>query len=331
LEEEIMQKIIRSFSTGNSGSVAVVAALGLTAFMGLVALALDVGQMLHMKNELQRSADAGALAGARALWPATLPIISGQPTTPDFTTAQVSARQASTSSNNKVNGDPLSNSQVTVQTGRWDYASKTFTAGTAPNVNAVRVTTQAPASLSFASVLGFGSVNISASATALMDFANGVGKGTLPIVISQFFFNPGQSLFINFTPDQLDNGAWFADSSSSANAKTFRDYIDNATCPPLHLGDVINLQNGQDTSVLSDLQTKLAQQGGAWDVVLPLVDATQFVGSAPISGFLAFRIIAVENSGSAKGLTGTILGMLSSPHATPGGNNFGVLAYPRLL
>jgi hypothetical protein len=308
------------------------AALGITALMGVAALALDIGRMLTIKSELQRNADAGALAGARSLWPSALPIATNPPYQPDCATAQNVALSVSTSANNKVDGAILTNGQVSVQTGRWDYASKTFTAGTGLNVNAVRVTTQWPVSLVFAQVLGIGSRNVSASATALADFAGGVGKGTLPIVIGEPFVAPGESIFINFTPDTEDNGAWFAYSSDPANAKTFRDYIDNATCPPLNAGDLINLQNGQDTSVLSDLQNKLAQQGGVWDVVLPVVNVTKFVGSAPITGFVAFRITQVVDTGGSKGITGTFLGMILSSTATPGGGSpLGVLSPPKLL
>lgn len=317
----------RNLWCGSSGSVAVMAALGLVMFLGFATLALDVGHMLSMKNELQRAADAGALAGARALWPTTLPVVSTRPSQ-NFTAAQSTALSVSTSANNKVDAATLPSDQVTVQTGRWDYAAQTFTVTAGANVNAVQVITRATASMFFAAVLGKGPINLSATAVAVADFASGVGKGTLPIAISQTFVAPGQSVFVNFTPDQVDNGAWFADPPNSANAKTFRDYIDDATCPPLNEGDMINLQNGQDTSVLNDLQNKLAQQGGSWDMVLPVVNTTTFTGTEPITGFVAFRITQVSTS-QPKGVTGTFLGLYMSSTARPGGTNFGVLTTPK--
>jgi len=36
-------------------------------FLGFAALALDVGRMVSVRGELQKAADAGSLAGARAL------------------------------------------------------------------------------------------------------------------------------------------------------------------------------------------------------------------------------------------------------------------------
>jgi uncharacterized membrane protein len=50
----------------NRGQVLVLVALALFVILGMAALAVDVGFMFCTRNELQRSADAGALAGASA-------------------------------------------------------------------------------------------------------------------------------------------------------------------------------------------------------------------------------------------------------------------------
>jgi Putative Flp pilus-assembly TadE/G-like len=50
----------------NGGQVLVLVALAMFALLGLAALAVDVGFMYSTRHELQRSADAGALAGASA-------------------------------------------------------------------------------------------------------------------------------------------------------------------------------------------------------------------------------------------------------------------------
>src|SRR5512141_3317225 len=48
------------------GQVLVLVALAIFALMGLTALGIDVGYMYSVRHELQRCADAGALAGASA-------------------------------------------------------------------------------------------------------------------------------------------------------------------------------------------------------------------------------------------------------------------------
>jgi len=52
---------------GNRGQVLVLVALALFVLLGFAALGIDVGYMYSVRHELQRSADAGALAGASAL------------------------------------------------------------------------------------------------------------------------------------------------------------------------------------------------------------------------------------------------------------------------
>lgn len=49
------------------GQVLVLVALAIFALLGLAALGIDVGYMYSIRHELQRSADAGALAGASAI------------------------------------------------------------------------------------------------------------------------------------------------------------------------------------------------------------------------------------------------------------------------
>ena len=46
------------------GAVAIVAALSLLAFLGIVSLAIDMGHLYTVRNELQNVADAAALAAA---------------------------------------------------------------------------------------------------------------------------------------------------------------------------------------------------------------------------------------------------------------------------
>jgi hypothetical protein len=162
-----------------------------------------------------------------------------------------------------------------------------------------------------------------------MDFAQGVGKGAMPIAISLTSTAPGQILFIDF--NQTGQGGWFADPPDSASAQTFQKYIDQGACPPLHVGDLITLSNGTDTSVLHDLKAKLQAQAGTWDTVLPVVNTNVFNQTEPIVGFLPFRITDVQDTGNPKGVTGTVLGLLESATASPGGINCGVLAPAKMV
>ncbi len=321
-----MRKRWRAMLSDQSGVVAAVAALGMVVFAGFAALAVDIGHLCAVEGELQRAADAGAFAGARGLWPNTLPIVGANPS-PDCATAQNRAMATAANTNNKVDKAILSGGDVTVQVGSWDYGTKQFTQGCAANTNAVKVTTRKNGVPTFiARIIGVTSVDLNATAIGVMGWVGGIGKGGLPIALNKRYISPGNVVTINFTPDPLDNGGWFADPPDSASAKTFKDYVENGSCPPLRIGDIINLQNGQDTSVFHVLQDKLTEHGGAWDTFLPVVDTDRFNHMQPIVGFVSFRITSVTQN---VGITGTILGLAISSGGTPGGPNLGLLAPPK--
>ena len=326
-----MQTAKKGFLANESGGVAVYMALGLVVLLGCAALALDIAHMVSVKRDLTKAAEAGALAGARGLWPTILPSTSAS-RSPDCTAAQTWALNAATG--NQVDNTNLTPSEVTVEVGQWNYTTNQFTSGVSASANGVRVTARrVHVPMIFSKIIGLYYRNMSATAIAIMDFADAVGQGTIPIAINRPFTNPGTSLFINFTPDPYDTGGWFANPPDTASARTFSDYINNAACAPLHVGDVINLQNGNDTSCLNDLSAKLAQQPeGYLDTLLPVVDTNSFNQNEPIVGFVPFRITSVRNSGNPKGVWGTVISLAEMQSALPGGgSNYGGLAPPKLV
>ena len=308
-------------------------------FLGFAALALDIAHLVSVKRELVKAAEAGALSGARGLWPpdfsaATFPDPWGD--TRDPYCAHGEAMALTTATQNLVNGTNLTTDEVTAEAGRWDYATKTFTPGDTPNANGVRVTTHRnDVPMILAQVLGQGPRNLSASAIAVMDFVSQIGAGCLPIAVNKDYAYKHQGLYINFTPDPSDNAGWFTDPPDTANARTIRDYINNAACDPLHIGDIINLQNGNDASCLQDLRNKLAAvvaAGGNWVVCLPVVNVDRFNQDTPIANFVSFKITQVTTTGSDKGVMGDVLGLCEFQNALPGGGNAGgALAPPKLV
>ena len=325
----------KEFFHNDSGAVAVYVALGLVAFLGCAALALDIAHLVSVKRSLVKAAEAGALSGARGLWPMDFSTAASRD--PNWSAAETRAR--STATKNQVDGIEITTDEVTVEVGRWDYAAKQFTPGNNSNANGVRVTaSKASIPMLLAQILGQGSRNMSATAIAVMDFASAVGAGTLPIAINKMYTEVGTPLFINFTPDPLDNGGWFTEASDSASAATFKDYITNATCPPLIKDiSIINLQNGQDTSVLDLLAEKLANSETALsdgtkylDTALPVVDTDKFNQSELVRDFVPYRITSVSTK-KPKGVYGTVITFAEMQSALPGGGKVGTLAPPKLV
>jgi hypothetical protein len=306
--------------------------LGIILALGGAALTIDIGHLVTVQGELQRAADAGALAGARSLWPRILPILTNPPTDPDCALARTWATNSASNENNKVNGSTLASYEIEVLVGRWDYATKQFAEGCF-RANAVKVRVRKDGiPMLMAGIFGITSGNLAATSIAIIDWVKAVGKGTLPIAINKQYVIPGQIIKINFTPDPDENGGWFADPPDKANSATFKDYVVNRSCPPLHIGDVINLQNGKDASVIKALGEKLAeyhQNNSNYDTFLPVVETNLFNQSQPIVAFVPFRILEVNGN---KGVTGQVLGLAKCNAAMPGGEaGYGALAPAKLV
>jgi len=181
-------EVVPGLRTRNDrGAVVVIVAALLMVFFGFVAMALDVGYLYVVRNELQNAADAGALAGARDLYlnDGSAVNTGANQTAFDAATANDGMRLAV-----EVQ-DPYSNSGD-VQRGHWSFATRTFTPNssttpvdlwdvsfasldTNPNfINAVRVVTRRqaiPTRTFFAGVLGYDSVVMNAEAVAYIGYA----------------------------------------------------------------------------------------------------------------------------------------------------------------
>ncbi|MFH1596235.1 MAG: TadG family pilus assembly protein [Pseudomonadota bacterium] len=324
---------VRRCLSDRSGSVSLITAIGIFVLLGFIALALDVAHIVMVKSELQKAADAGAMAGARGLWPLVLPVTGAiTARNPDCAAGSLAAQL--TAHNNRVDGSYLViDSEITVELGRWDYALKTFTAGCTTTSNAVRVgTLRNGVIMLFAKIFGISTTNLSATATAVMDFAAAVGKGCLPIVLDKNYTSPGTQITIKMTTDNTDNAGWFVLPPDSASAATLKDYVNRDNCPPLKIGDIINLQNGADASVLAAIKDELnTYHPNGWDTFLPVVDTPKPNQQQPVVAFVPFRITLVVNTTSAKRVEGYVLNILDMPSALPGGPNYGALAPPKAV
>src|SRR5689334_19313300 len=174
------------------GTAALVFMLMLTFVFAAGAFALDIGHAMVVRNELQNAADAGALAGARALY-------NPGAQSPNWGTAQT---QGVVMVNlNASDGAPLTQSLV-----EPGYMNVTGTpAGLQPNtitpgaddVPAVRVTVSrdsqmngGPLKLSFGGFVGLREAPISATAVAFVSGPGSIAKGGLfPMAISKCLYD----------------------------------------------------------------------------------------------------------------------------------------------
>ncbi|AQV93066.1 hypothetical protein BJN34_04040 [Cupriavidus necator] len=182
------------------GGIAISTALMLTMLLGFSALAIDIGNVLVARNELQNAADAAALAAAPCLYPRSqCGNINAK--VPDWPTAEAAASTFATStSTNKVQNAYLKEAQVT--SGYWDITGikglqPVPMTPTTNDLPAVRVTlakdagnTNGGVAVYLASILGVTSLRAGATATAVVASPGTVGPHSLfPMAISQCMYD----------------------------------------------------------------------------------------------------------------------------------------------
>ena len=195
-----------------SGAAAVIIALVFAALCGFIGLAVDIGHMIMVKAELQRTADAGALAGAAGLVPYNNP---GPDQTPNWVQGQNKANGMISNSANTADSQIITDG--TVLGGYWllkppvDYAQ--FPLSTVRPTNsaympepAINVTLSKNVTLYLAPFVGISSPKpVSATATAILPVVYGV-TGVPPIAVdidTVYNIGPGGTLTIDFNVQDI--------------------------------------------------------------------------------------------------------------------------------
>ncbi len=147
--EQISKRIRR-----RRGAIILQAALLLVVVLCFAAFSIDVGFISTVRTEMQRSADAGALAGVS--------LIIGRPD-------DVGTEARTYCKNDNCGGRTLIDSEINVEMGRWDDDSRSFSPGSNP-FDAVRVTaSRGDVPSFFAGICGYNEFQIQASAIATFE------------------------------------------------------------------------------------------------------------------------------------------------------------------
>jgi hypothetical protein len=131
--------------------------ISLVMLLSFVALAVDAGYIYVSRSQMQWAADAAALAGASML---------------EEGETHVRARAVECAESNKVAGSHVTDQEVTVTIGNWEWSDRAFSPATGAEVitpNAVRVEgvrTDVP--LFLAPVMGIDTTDLNRDATALV-------------------------------------------------------------------------------------------------------------------------------------------------------------------
>jgi Flp pilus assembly protein TadG len=323
------------------GAVAVMVAITMTVLLAMAAAALDIGHALVARNELQNSADAGALAGARALgilYEGMTPAAMGTYQLSGGDAATIRTAVQTTAVLNAAAGVNITVNAGDVQIGLWNPATRTLT----PTVNqprSVRVITRrdgtanGPISTFLASTVGIASVNVSSVATAELTAIASTPPGALdlPVAISQLFFSQygcGDSIMLypsNGNPQSCAGFTTFNVSPSNDNRmRTIINGMINGTytTPPTTAGQtLLQFTNGtlstQTWNALVNLfNARKDSSTGVWDALVAVYqgNACNPSGAIPVIGYANIKITNIHGQPGA-----TIVGNVSCPLFQAGG------------
>lgn len=341
-----MIRKITSFIQERQAAVAPLTAICLVILLAGMALVVDLGHLYVVQAELQNAADAGAQAGAQALFNLSA-TIEPAPVIPLCDQARLAARQ--TVGSNAADGAALTIPEDDAQMGIWAFQSATGKWEFTPNIscsndiNAIRVITRksegvnGPVNLLFAPIFGRQTAALTAQAIAMLGWVKGLGKGrgVFPLALgSQYVPPPGGRMRVVFNPNWSDTGGWQTFFDHSPSSRSLQDLVTGATpSPNIKVGDMIRCTNGVDAAVINETYNQFYNVNqGHWIFILPVVQSdASYIQWREVLGFCAFEVTEV-NGPPVKTIIGYSLGGYVAPDAETGGPNFGLQAtLPKLV
>lgn len=326
-----------------SGAAAILVAFLMIVFLGIAALALDVGYLYVVRTELQNAADAAALAGAGRLYPRSVTgaVISVVP--PEWGSAEAAADYPQAPAN-RAAGVTLTDYEV--RTGYWNLVSGNLKSPLSTqglqDAPAVQVTVRktgglnsGPVQLFFARAIGIGNADVSATATAVTACPGVAYPGALfPIAIRKSVADRAgefgsRSSTIKIGSDyhypEDDAGQWTSFDVDANDVPFIRDLIEKGNPNTVTNLDTIWIQPGTKNTIYNEVPFDI-------DVALPVVLDADFDTHArvPVHGFIGFHITGAKK-GNKPYVEGYFTSFLYIPQSGPVGPCYGAYTPPRLV
>ncbi len=335
-----MGRLTRSLWNNERGQSLVLFAAGLAAFCGLVGMAVDIGQVVYTRTDLQKVADAAAMAGAQ-----DLPSASGATYSANSFVAQ--------------NGDEDTTATVSIS---QSYSSN----------DTITVTARKRVNYTFLKVIGLGGADVTASASARAGSYGG-GNGLLPWGFvasnnsnSKLLQNPcylgnnpqGVPQFkqnvqctVKYGAGTSSGGDFGALTLGGSGASSYRSNIANGSTQTFNVGDKIDSETGnmqgptnQGISDRFSLDAPSTCPGNGRDDVLktnsdgsvsirPGCESSPRIGIIPVvdrianpqkSTILGFAFVYLVGTSGAGGSTQAKVEFVKFVTAIPGGNYQGI-------
>jgi Flp pilus assembly protein TadG len=298
-----------------SGAIAVIFGIALTAICGFVALGFDYGHMVMAQSQLQRTADAAALAGAGGLVPYNG--VGTSDPTPNWAQAVGEAQNLISDSANETDGYVFTTSDGIVDYGWWRLnGTNTLPLPQARPTNAaslpepaVRVTLSRDVKLYLAPLVGVSSPK-QVTATSVAIVVEGyTTTGVPPITV---------------TPDVaggFDNEAVFVVDpdtqtikiqSNKGKAGWFNINGEN-NVPSVRIMTPLTAEQS-DIYIVPGAKATLTDFIQAGDIItIPIVDTVDQKVWRTIHGWAAFKVTTV----GANNMTGEFVSGAYDPNVTP--------------
>lgn len=269
---------IKDFMVDESGAIALIMAAALVALLGIGALAVDIGYMSSVQDELKIAAEAGALAGAAALGNNT-----------DWSAAANTILQK--------NGQSLADCQV--KQGYWSLVQQKFLT-TAPSenpspVDAIKVVVAKNVQMSFAAILP--GINSSQNVTGT---AVAVPRGGSPYTL--FVGDP-----VNYPSSDLNLNAWFTKVTGSVFSNdnvSISGWFDNITGAAVAHGKVTKSGLGISVGSTTNNAATLPMPDYSKNIIDIVPTANKYSGNQTFSGnnmSIANSIYVQKKAASGKG------------------------------
>ena len=296
-----------SVSSDQQGAVAILVALSLAVLIPLLALVLDIGQALVVKQALQNLADAAALAGARQLGRVyeTAPPAGTGGTLPASGRGQVNGAVADVSGKNQP---PNHTAAVLSNLGVWNAPSRTLAGGGALP-DAVHVSAQTRVPTFVASAIGVKTMAVSAGATAALTGLSYVPAGSLafPFGVARGWFSGKGWTSRSFTLTQNGTSpvcaAWNTFTQTPATQKQLQTIVKRIrtgkySSPVANSGQTqFQFLGAKPGTAFKELQSLYKSRKdpttGDWLAVVPVYDRRTCVaatGPALIVGFATVKL-----------------------------------------
>ncbi|MFP3868784.1 MAG: TadG family pilus assembly protein [Desulfobacteraceae bacterium] len=305
---------IKGFWHSEQGAPALLTAILLMVFLGILAFAADFGHRHKVQAELQRATDAGALAGVMAMFPS----VGVKDCSGAITTAETYTQK------NTVDGDLQELADITAQVGEWGVNPslenyRTFTAlegeAAEQHANAVQVWASKNLDLWFGPLLGVDNLMVTATATAISGMTGAAydPEELFPFALYDEIATPDlygktEEIYVNTPgvqtpegePGILDYGWWTSlDKQISANRPEIQQLLDGEVVrEPLYKDDGIRTNNGVINVELYHLEAMLAENGPI-EAIVPVVE--EHVANPPGAPILRFVKVIIHDANPAGG------------------------------